>query len=137
MLEWKEREHKANNQGTLNDCATMVSLCNCKLLKFFMCPGLREQPLLLQHMVGMCDIDSQCFMVKDQALDIEVDDIYFLTGLSLRGESVYFGGQGGGGESVDSYVSDLCVEGTHKQGGKLPIQHVTDIPLKTILFTMT
>ena len=50
---------------------------------------------------------------------------------------MYFGGRGGGGESVDSYVSDLCVEGTPKQGAKLPIQHVTEIPLKTILFVVT
>lgn len=39
-------------------------------------------------------------------------------------------------ESLVTHVSDLCVEGTHKQGGKPPIQHVIDIPLKTILFTM-
>ena len=86
-----------------------------------MCLGLRVQPLLLQHMVGMWDPNSQRFMVKDQALDIEVNDIYFLTGLSCQGESVYFGSQGGNGESIDSYVSDLCVEGTCKQGRKLPI----------------
>ena len=137
MLEWKEREHEANHQAVLNDCATMVSLCNCGLLKFFMCPGLRAQPLLLQRMVGMWEPNSQRFMVGDPALDIEVDDIYFLTGLSHRGESVYFGGRGGGEESIDSYVSDLCVEGTRKQGGKLPVQHVTNIPLKTIMFTVT
>jgi hypothetical protein len=88
-------------------------------------------------MVGMQEPNSQRFMVRDQALDIEVDDIHFLTGLSHRGESVYFSGRGGGGESVNSYMSDLCVEGTRKQGGKLPSQHVTDIPLKTILFTVT
>lgn len=66
-----------------------------------------------------------------------MDDIYFLTRLSLRGKSVYFGGQGGSGESVDSYVSDLCTSGTHKKGGKLPIRHVIDVALKTILFTGT
>lgn len=82
MLEWKEREHEGNDQAMLNDRATMVSLCNCGLLKFFMCLGLRVQLMLLQHMVGMWDPDSQCFMVEDQALDIEVNDIYFLTGLS-------------------------------------------------------
>ena len=53
MLEWKEREHEANDQAMLNDHATIVSLHNCGLLKFFMCPGLRAQPLLLQHMLGM------------------------------------------------------------------------------------
>ena len=137
MLEWKERENEANDQASLNDHATLVSLRNCGLLKFFMCPGLQVQPLLLQRIVGMWDTGSQRFMVGDQALDIEVDAIYFLTRLSPRGGSVYFGGRGGDRDSVDSYVSDLCVEGTRKQGGKLPIQHVTDIPLKTILFTMT
>ena len=40
MLEWKEREHEANDQATLNDRATMVSLRNCGLLKFFMYPSL-------------------------------------------------------------------------------------------------
>ena len=69
----------------------------------------------------MWEPDSQCFLVGDQVLDIDVDDIYFLTGLSRRGESVEFGGRGGGRESVDSYMSNLCMEGTHKQGGKLPI----------------
>lgn len=137
MLEWKEREHEENDQVTLNDRATIVSLRNYGLLEFFMWPGLRVQPLFLQRMVSMWDSDSQRFMVGAQALDIEVDDIYFLIVLSRQGESVYFSDRGGGRESVDSYVSDLCVEGTHKQGRKLPIQHVIDIPLKTILFIVT
>lgn len=72
-------------------------------------------------MVAMWEPDSQNFLVRDQLLDIEIDDIYFLTGLSHRGEWVEFGGRVGGGESVDSYVSELCMEGTCKQGGKLPI----------------
>ena len=41
MLEWKEFEHEANDQAALGDRATMVSLRNYGLLKFFMCPGLR------------------------------------------------------------------------------------------------
>ena len=65
-------------------------------------------------MVGMWEPDSQFFLVKDQVLDINVDDIYFLTGLSRQGKSVYFSGRGGGEESVDSYMSGLCVEGTCK-----------------------
>ena len=39
MLEWKEQEHEVNDQEAINDRATMVSLCNCGLLKFFMCPA--------------------------------------------------------------------------------------------------
>ena len=62
----------------------------------------------------MSEPDSQHILVEDQLLDIEIDDIYFLTRLSHRGERVEFGGRRGGGESVDSYASDLCMEGTHK-----------------------
>lgn len=68
---------------------------------------------------------------------MDVDDIYFLTGLSRRGEPVLVGGRDGSEESVDSYMSDLCMLRTHKLGGKLPIQHVTNVALKTILFMVT
>lgn len=69
----------------------------------------------------MWDVDSQHFIVGDRTLEIKVDDIYFLIGLSHRGESVYFGGRGGSGVLVYSYMSDLCTSGTRKKGGKLPI----------------
>ena len=82
MLEWKEREHDVNDQAALGDRATMVSLRNCGLLKFFMCPSLRAQPLLLQQMVAMWELESQHFLIGDQLLDIAIDDIYFLTKLS-------------------------------------------------------
>ena len=82
MLESKEQEHELNDQEALNDHATIIALRNCGLLKFFMCPGLRAPPLLLQRMVAMWDVDSQHFVVGEQILEMDVDDIYFLTGLS-------------------------------------------------------
>jgi hypothetical protein len=85
----------------------------------------------------MWEPDSQRFLVSDQYLDIEVDEIYFLTGLPRRGKVVEFGGRGGGGEPTKSYIRDFCVEGTCRQGRKLPIQHVIDIPLYTILYIVT
>ena len=50
------------------------------------------QPLLLQRMVVMWDFDSEHFVVRNQVLEMDVDDIYFLIGLSPRGEPVSFGG---------------------------------------------
>ena len=137
MLEWKEWEHELNDQVVLNDNATIDSLRNCGLLKFFMCLGLRVQPLLLQRMVAMRDSDSQHFVVGDQVLEMDIDDIYFLTRLCHRGELVLFGGQGGSGELVDSYVNDLCMPGTSKQAGKLPFQHVSNVALQNIIFKVT
>ena len=40
MLEWKEREHEVNDQVALGDRATIMSLQNYGLLKFFMCLAL-------------------------------------------------------------------------------------------------
>lgn len=66
MLEWKEHEHELNDQDALGDEETMDALCNYGLLKFFMCPGMRMQALLLERLVAMWDADSQVFMVGDQ-----------------------------------------------------------------------
>ena len=41
MLELKEHEHEVNDQAVLGDRATIMSLRNSGLLKFFMCLGLR------------------------------------------------------------------------------------------------
>lgn len=62
----------------------------------------------------MWDVDSQHFMVGDQILEMDLDDIYFLTRLYRQGKLVSFGSWGGSGELVDSYVNDLCMPGTHK-----------------------
>lgn len=59
-LEWKERGHKLNDQAALGDQAAMDALRNYGLLKFFMCPGMWAQPLLLERLVAMWDADSQC-----------------------------------------------------------------------------
>lgn len=82
MLEWKECEYELNDQVALGDQETIDALHNCGLLKFFMCPRMRAQPLLLQRLVAMWDANSQLFMVEDQELALEVEDIYFNMGLS-------------------------------------------------------
>jgi hypothetical protein len=92
MFEWKEWYHELNNQVALNDNSPIDALYNCGLVKFFICPGLRAQPLLMQRMVAMWVSDSQHFVVRVQVLEIDIDDIYFLTGLSHQGEPVSFGG---------------------------------------------
>lgn len=108
MLEWKEHEHELNDQAALGDQATMDALRNYGLLKFFMCPGMRVQPLLLERLVAMWDVDSQLFMVRDQEFTLEVDDIYLIMRLSQRGVIMMFTRRGQGGESVDSYVREYC-----------------------------
>ena len=85
----------------------------------------------------MWDAESQLFMVGDQELTLEVEDIYFITGLSHRGATTMFTERGGGGESINTYVREYCNRGTQKVIEKLPISQVVSLSLRTILFTMT
>ena len=41
MLEWKEREHKLNDQASLGNQETIDALQNYGSLKFFMFPGMQ------------------------------------------------------------------------------------------------
>ena len=43
----------------------------------------------------------------------------------------------GGGETVDAYISTYYQVGTRKYSWKIPIKHVIDIALRTILFIIT
>ena len=85
MLEWWEKEHELDDALALNDDVTVNVLRECSLYKFFFCLNMRSQPLLLQHLVDMWDRDAGHFMVGDQILQLEIEDIYFLTELSWRG----------------------------------------------------
>ena len=60
-------------------------LRECGLYKKNLCPNMRSQPLLLQHLVDTWDPDAGKFMVGDQILQLEIEYIYFLIGLSRRG----------------------------------------------------
>ena len=82
MIEWREREHEDFDRRILNNPPSMAALRNCGLVKFFEVPGMRAQPALLQHIIGLWDVDLRVFRVGDLTLALEIDDIYFLTGLS-------------------------------------------------------
>lgn len=87
-----------------------------------MCLNMRSQPLLLQHLVDMWDLDAGNSMVGDDILWLEIEDIYFLTGLSHRG--VTMGLDGGQQEStnlVDQYIVKYSQDGAHKSSNKLHI----------------
>ena len=60
----------------------------CVLFKFWCLGSLRAKPRLLQLLVDYWDADSDTFKLDGMSLNIEVEDIYFITGLSQRGEMV-------------------------------------------------
>lgn len=136
MLKWKEFKNKVNDQVVLGGQEIIDALHNCGLLRFFMCPGMGAQPLLLQRLVAMWDTNCQLFMGKDQELNLEVEDIYFIMGLSQIGVTAMFTIRGEGGESVDTYVREYCCRDTQKVSGKVSITQVVSLSLQTILYTV-
>ena len=81
----------------------MDALQNCGLLKYFQVPAMKAHIRLLEYIIGTWDPDQENFLVGVHILPIEVEDIYFLTGFSMRGsQAVLFGARGG-----ETFLDDI------------------------------
>ena len=71
-------------------------------------------------------------------LEITLEDIYFISGLSRRGVPVNLEGTGRGGDllSVQSYIDAYCASGTQKRGSCIPIVHICIFPLQVLESTI-
>ena len=138
MIKWKEREHEAIEMEALHSPVCIQALRNYGLLKFFCTHNMRKQVGLLDRLVHMWDPDLQVFQVGSHILEIEIEDIYFITRLSKRAAQVVMSGQRSDVEhTMDYYIRHHCVAGTENKGGRASILAVTDMVLRTILFTVT
>ena len=61
------------------------------------------------------------------------EDIYFLTGLLRRGESVNFQTFPAGSSKVSELIDEYCEAGTDHRGSSVPISRITILTLQTIL----
>jgi hypothetical protein len=136
VLEWREREHEEDNANAENHPPTIAALRDCELLKYFRIPGMRAQVRLLEYLVRMWDPDQQVFNVEAHTLSIDIEDIYFLTGLSRRRYYVSLTGSRGGGLKMSEYCNQYCVLEAERKKGKVVIWGVQDLTLRTILFTI-
>jgi hypothetical protein len=136
MLEWREREHEDDDFMDLNDPGTINALRQCGLLKFFKIQGMRAQLRLLEYLVHMWDVNQQVFHVGVHVLSLDIEDIYFLMGLSHRGAHVTLTGGQGGGFPMSKYIHRHCEPEAERCKGKVAIRGVWDMTLRTILFTI-
>jgi hypothetical protein len=118
VLEWREREHEEDNNAAENHPQTIAALRNCGLLKYFRIPGMRAQVHLLEHLVQMWDPDQQVFNVGAHTLTIDIEDIYFLTGLSRRGSYVSLTGNRRGGRKMSEYCETTVCQRRKDKGAK-------------------
>ena len=88
-ITWREREHTTIDNEVMNDQKALDALRGCGLLKFFKMPNMKAKTCLLEMLIHYWSIEDDAFMINQMPLRIEVEDIYFITGLSWRGELVH------------------------------------------------
>jgi hypothetical protein len=72
-------------------------------------------------------------MLEGKSLVPTTEDIYFLTGLSRRGEPVNLQTFPAGPSKVSELIDEYCEVGTDHRGSLVPISRITSLTLQTIL----
>jgi hypothetical protein len=138
VLEWRERENKEVDVVVKRDLRAQMAFKICGLYKFLSLKGMRTQVRFLEFLVDYWDPNSESFNFDGKPLRIEVEDIYFLTGLLCRGEVVNLKSRGdGSGRKIKEYIDSHCVAGTPKVGSQLPIRVIKNLTLKIVILILT
>jgi hypothetical protein len=111
----------------------VAALMQCGLLKFFLCPFMRAQPRLLNALVDYWHPDAEAFMLEGKSLVPTTEDIYFLTGLSRRGEPINFRRFPSGPHKIEELIALDCEVGTNRLSSQVPISKITNLLLQEIL----
>jgi hypothetical protein len=112
----------------------MAVFMQCGLLKFFLCPFMRAQPRILNALVDYCHPDAEAFMIEGKSLVPTIEDIYFLTGLSRRGEPVNFRMFPSGPHNIAELIALHSKVGTNRLSSQVTISKITNLSLQAILF---
>ena len=96
-----------------------------------------KKEILLEYMIGLWNVAEQGFQIGMQLLTIELEDVYFITVLSKRGVHIVLSGHRALPAPVDEYLANHCVLGVRLVGGRIAIKDIRDLPLRSILFSIT
>ena len=88
MVIWKEKEHEVPDTQVANDPTTIEALRKCGLIKYFWILGMKAHVRLPQYIIDMWYPDQEHFVIRVHILPVEIEYIYFLTSLSMRGSPV-------------------------------------------------
>lgn len=73
-------------------------------------------------------------MIGEHRLTINVDDIYFLTGISCCGTNISLFGRRLGSETTMSYLDGHCFPRSKLSNGRIDIKTIERLTLRTITF---
>jgi hypothetical protein len=132
-VHWREREHEDIDFLVLEDPTVVTVLSHCGLLKFFQCPFMRAQPRLLNALIDYWHPNVEAFTLEGDSLNPMTKDIYFLTGLSRRGDPVKLHTFPPRPHNIEELIGLHCEEGTEKVGFQVPIHNINNLSLKVIV----
>ena len=137
VVEWREREHSDDDDLILVDPGAINALKQCGLLKFFKVPNMKAQKQLLRKLIEYWDPVDESFTLDEDPLHLEVDDIYFMTGLSRRGQEISLTGIGPKDLlTVREYTALYCMPDTRVNSSGVPIKFIRDLGLRAIVYTI-
>jgi hypothetical protein len=132
-VHWREREHEEFDFLVSKDPVVVVVLSQWRLLKFFQCLFMREQPRLLNALIDYWNPNAKAFMLEGHSLTPMTEDIYFLTGLSRRGDLVNLHTFPPRPHNIEELIGLHCEVGTEKVGSQVPINKISNLTLKSIV----
>jgi hypothetical protein len=133
-VHWREREHKDIDILVNEDPSAISALKQYGLWKFFWCPFMRAQPRLLNTLVDYWHPDVEDFMIEGHSLNPMTEDINFLTNLLRRGEPINIHTFPPRPFNIADYIKMHCEASTEEVGSQVPINNITNLSLKVILF---
>ena len=94
-------------------------------------------PILLQILVNYWGPNTETFILDGMPLRHEVEDIYFITELSHRGEVLKLTAHGvGRGMSIDEYIVVYFLLDNEKMGSQVPINEIQILNIKVIILVL-
>ena len=93
---------------------------------------------LLKFLIGYWDHDLGAFYLQGEILEVALENIYFIIGLSRQGTPINLDGIGRGGDpmSVQDYINTYCVPKSKKKGSCIPIVHISNFLLQVLVSTI-
>ena len=119
------------DQEALRDAPMVNALRQSGLLKLFCTSPMRSNVRLLEFLINYWDHDLGAFDLQCDILEITLEDIYFISGLSQQGALVKLEGTSRGDDllSVQNYIDTYSESGTQKTGSCIPIVRIRNLPL--------
>lgn len=87
------------------------------------------QNKLLKMIINYKDPKQGCFLIDFMPLQIEVEDIYSITGLPRWGEAVNLKGKSRKWHNIDDYIKIYCLPKTHKVGSQKHLRIINNMAI--------